>query len=84
MERIHPTLPSKPELIERQEGEYTRHGHLCLIANFFVTTGTVLYSTIGEARTEADFAPHLLNTVASEPTAQWLFVGDQLNTHKSE
>ncbi len=52
VERIHPTLPSKPKLIERQEGEYTRHGYLCLIANFFVTTGTVLYSTIGETRTE--------------------------------
>ena len=84
VERIHPTLPSKPGLMERQEHEYTRHGHLCLIANFFVATGTVLYSTIGETRTEADFAQHIRHTIASDPTAQWLFVVDQLNTHKSE
>lgn len=84
LERKHETLPSKPGLVERQEHEYIRHGHLCLIANFFVATGRVQYSTVGETRTEEDFDVHIRNTIASDPDGQWLFIVDQLNTHMSE
>ena len=49
-----------------------------------MATGRVLYSTIGQTRTEDDFDAHIRNTVASDPDGQWLFVVDQLNTHMSE
>ena len=84
LERIHPTLPTRPGLIERIEFEYKRHGALCLMANFEVATGKVLTPTIGPTRTEEDFAAHIARTVATDPEAPWVFVVDQLDTHKSE
>ena len=34
LERLHPSLPMRPSLIERhEEHEYVRHGTRCLIAN---------------------------------------------------
>ena len=84
VERAHDTLASAPGFVVRQEHEYIRHGHLCLIANFFVATGCVVHSSITETRTEADFDAHIRTTVASDPDAQWLFIVDQLNTHMSE
>lgn len=72
--------------VERQEYEYIRHGTChCLIANWQVATGTVLTPTLRAAtRNEADFAAHIAQTIASDPKAGWIFILDQLNTHKSE
>lgn len=84
LERIHPTLPTRPGLIERQEFEYKRHGTLCLIANLDVVTGKVIAPSIGPTRTEDDFAAHIARTIDTDPDAPWVFVVDQLNTHKSE
>jgi len=84
LERAAPTLPMQPGLVERPEYEYIRHGTQCLIANFDVATGEVVAPTIGPSRTEADFAVHIAKTVATDPEAPWLFIVDQLNTHKSE
>ena len=84
LERLHPTLPSRQGLSERLEFEYVRHGTLCLIANFDVATGQAILPTIGTSRTEQDFATHIDRTVAADPGATWIFVLDQLNTHKSE
>ena len=83
LERLHETKPGRPGLVERVEFEYIRHGTLCLIANFDVVTGKVISSTIGPTRTEADFAGHIERTVATDPDAQWIFVADQLDTHRS-
>jgi len=47
LERIAPTKPTRPGLIERVEFEYIRHGTLCLTANFEVATGEVVSYTIG-------------------------------------
>lgn len=69
---------------ERIEFEYTRHGTLTLIGNFEVTTGELLTPTIGPTRTEADFAGHIEQTVATDPGASWIFVADNLNIHCSE
>lgn len=66
------------------EFEYKRHGTLCLIANFDVVTGKAISPTIGSTRTEEDFVAHIARTVDREPDATWVFVADQLNTHKSE
>lgn len=71
-------------MTERIEFEYRRHGTLCLIANFEVATGHVIESTIGPTRTEEDFSAHIERTIDTDPNAPWIFVVDQLNTHKSE
>jgi transposase len=84
LERAAPTLPMQPGLVERPEYEYLRHGTQCLIANFDVATGEVVAPTVGPSRTEEDFAGHIAHTIATDPEAPWLFIVDQLNTHKSE
>jgi len=83
LERIHPTHPAKPGQVERVEFEYERHGTQALIANFEVATGKVIFPTIQETRTEVDFLAHIQQTVKSKPQDTWIFVADQLNTHKS-
>ena len=84
LERAAPTLPMKPDLVERPEYEYLRHGTQGLLANFDVATGAVVAPTIAPSRTEEDFAAHIARTIATDPEAPWLFIVDQLNTHKSE
>ena len=84
LERLHPLLAMRPGKIERQEFEYERHGTQCLIANFAVATGQVLAPSVGPTRTEADFAAHIAQTIATDAGAAWIFVVDQLNTHQSE
>jgi transposase len=84
LERLRPTLPPRPGLAERREFEYVRHGTLCLIANFDVATGRSLAPTLGPTRTEADFAAHIARTIDTDPAGGWVFVADQLNTHRSE
>ena len=84
LERLHPTLPLQPGLVERREFEYVRHGTQSLIANFEVATGQIITPSLGPTRTEADFAAHIAQTVATDPQAPWVFVVDQLNIHQSE
>jgi hypothetical protein len=84
LERIAPTklmIASKPARIEF---EYERHGTLTLIGNFRVTTGELIAPSIGPTRTEADFASHIEQTMATDPGASWVFVADNLNIHCSE
>jgi len=47
-------------------------------------TGKAIMPTIGPTRTEEDFVTHIAQTVDTDPDATWVFVVDQLNTHKSE
>jgi len=88
LERSYPTHPAKPygnkTKPELREHEYERHGTLCLIADFMVATGEIIAPTLGPTRTEKDFLSHIKQTVAADPGAQWIFIADQLNTHKSE
>jgi transposase len=84
LERLHPTLPMQAGKPERREFEYIRRGTQTLIASFEVATGKVLTPTVGETRTEEDFAEHVKRNIETDPQAQWIFVADQLNTHKSE
>lgn len=83
-ERAHQTLPMKPGRIEYQEFEYKRHGTCCLIANFEVATGKIICPTLGATRTEKDFEKHIQQTLDTDPEADWIFIVDQLNTHRSE
>ena len=84
LERIAPSKAMIAGKCQRIEFEYARHGTLCLIGNLVVTTGELLRPTIGPTRTEADFASHIEQTVASDPAGSWVFVVDNLNIHGSE
>jgi hypothetical protein len=83
LERIHPDHALSKGKLELHEFEHTRHGTQTLIANFEVATGKVISPTLGDTRTEDDFVAHIQATVATDPDAQWVFIADQLNTHKS-
>ena len=73
-----------PQICQRIEFEYTRHGTLSLIGNMEVTTGELISPSIGPTRTEPDFASHIERTVDTDPKASWVFVVDNLNIHCSE
>jgi transposase len=84
LERIAPEKAMIAGKCQRIEFEYTRHGTLCLIGSFEVTTGELLRPTIGATRTESDFAGHIERTMAADPEGSWVFVVDNLNIHCSE
>lgn len=84
LERAHPTRPMSSGTEERMEFEYVRKGTQCLIANFQVATGRIVSPTVGPTRTEPDFSNHIARTISEDPEAHWIFITDQLNTHKSE
>lgn len=84
LERKHSTKPTKPGLVERREFEYIRHGTQCLMVNFQVATGQIIAPSIGPTRTERDFVDHIAQAVTIHPEKEWIFIVDQLNTHKSE
>ena len=49
-----------------------------------MVTGKAILPSIGPTRTEEDFAAHIGQTIDTDPDGTWIFVLDQLNTHKSE
>lgn len=82
LERV--ITPMQPGQVERQDHSYERHGTQCLIANFEIATGKIISPTVGDTRKEEDFVNHIKATIHSDTKASWIFVVDQLNTHKSE
>ena len=78
------TTAMKPDQPARQDTEYTRHGTQCLIANLEIATGRVLSPTVKDTRKEEDFVDHIRQTLKTAPDEEWVFIVDQLNTHKSE
>jgi DDE superfamily endonuclease len=78
-----PTKPMRPGQIERREVEYQRHGTQVLLGNFEVATGEVIAPTVQQTRGEVDFANHIEQTIATDPSAGWIFVADNLTTHVS-
>ena len=84
LERAAPTKHTAPRHVEKREFEYIRHGTTCLTANFDIVTGKIVTPTLGPTRDEKDFGLHILHTIASDPTARWVFVVDNLTTHLSE
>lgn len=79
-----PTMLCKPGQPERREFEYKRNGTQVLTANFEVATGAVISPTIEDTRKEEQFAGHIERTINIHPDCKWIFIVDQLNTHKSE
>ncbi|MFK7948121.1 MAG: transposase [Saprospiraceae bacterium] len=84
LERQHPTMPMKIGQVEKREFNYIRHGTQVLIGNLEIATGKSIAPTVGDTRTEKDFATHIEQTIATDEQATWWFILDQLNTHKSE
>lgn len=84
LERAYPNKPVKKGSVEKIEHEYSRNGTLTLIGSLDIASGELITSSIGPTRNEIDFATHVSNTINTAPDANWIFVMDQLNTHKSE
>jgi len=82
-QRIHPSQPPELGQLERLEFEYLRHGTQSLIASWHVAQGQVLTPSIDLTRNEFDFANHLAQVIETNPEQEWVFIVDQLNTHKS-
>ena len=76
-----PPMPGKPALMEF---EYIRHGTTTLIGFFDVATGKAIAPYLNPTRTEEDYAAAVRALVETDPLAQWVFINDGLNTHKSE
>ena len=84
IERNAPDKPAQPDSVAKQEFEYTRHGTTTLTAGLDVVTGKIVCPTLEQTRTEPEFVSHIGRTVDTDPTAEWIFVVDCLNTHMSE
>lgn len=84
LQRKYPDKPMQPGRVKLLEHDYIRHGTQALIANLEVATGQCVAPSIGDTRKEGDFVAHIEQTVALDPKGIWIFIVDQLNTHKSE
>ena len=84
LERKYPDKPMQPGHTRLLEHEYIRHGTQALIANLEVATGQCVAPSVGDTRKEGDFVAHIEQTVGLDPEGVWIFIVDQLNTHKSE
>lgn len=82
-ERAYADHPMSSGKVKLQEFEYIRHGACCLIANWNVALGQVVSPSLLPSRQEFDFANHIARTIETNPEAGWVFLVDQLNTHKS-
>ena len=83
LEREHETIPMVAGKGEKREFNYIRHGTQVLTGTLDVATGKMLLPTIADTRTEEDFLDHIKRTVATDMSAPWILMMDQLNTHKS-
>ena len=81
IERNAPDKPVQPGSVAKQEFEYTRHGTTTLTAGLDVVTGMIVCPTLEATRTEPEFVAHIARTVDTDPTAEWIFIVDNLNTH---
>lgn len=84
LERNAPDKPVQPGGVTQQEFEYTRHGTTTLTAGLDVVTGRIVSPTLEATRTEPEFVDHVARTVSVDPTGEWIFIVDNLNTHASE
>jgi transposase len=83
-QRRAPTKRPLPGQIAKIECQYNRHGTLSLTGSWDVVAGQMIQTTIDETRNAKDFAAHIKRTVATDPSSNWIFVADNLNTHYSE
>lgn len=84
IERKAPDKTVQPGSVSKQEFEYSRHGTTTLTAGLDVVTGRIVAPTLEATRTEPEFVAHIARTVSIDPTGEWVFIVDNLNTHTSE
>lgn len=82
IERPEPNMAVRSGDIEKCEHEYVRHGTQNLMGSFEVATGKV-YGELLDTRANEDFLNFIKNRVSNDPQGEWVFIVDQLNTHKS-
>ena len=83
LERLHPTLPLRPGLVERQEFEYLRHGTVDLFAAFEVGTGEV-FAQCYPRHTNLEFRHFLRALRARDPDRRWHLSVDNASYHKKQ
>ena len=83
LERLHPAKPMRPGQPEKQEFEYRRHGTRTLIASLEVATGRVIAPSLGATHKNEDFIAHVEGVAATNPDVEWVFILDNLDTHRS-
>jgi transposase len=83
LERLHPTLPLRPGLVERQEVEYVRQGTVDLFAAFAVGTGEVC-APCYRRHTTLEFRPFLRALRARAPDSRWHLSVDTAGFHQKQ
>ena len=83
LEHIY-TSPVEPGFAARVDVNYKRHGTTTLTGFLDVITGHMYNGNLGPTRTEEDLVNAVRKIVAMNPDKKHIFVGDNLNTHKSE
>lgn len=73
-ERRSETKLPRPGHTAQAEFPDTRHGTVCVTGNGHVVRGQLLAATISETRDNQDFARHIEQTIATDPSAGWVFV----------
>lgn len=84
IERNAPDKPAQPGRVAKPEFEDTRHGTTTRTAGLDVVTGRIVGPTLEATRTEPEFVAPITRTVDTDPDAEWIFLVDCLNTHRSE
>jgi len=82
-EHAHPTHQMELGKPFAKEYEYELYCTQALIANFEVTFVQILNPTVGDTLTYDDFVNHIITTVETDHQGSFLFICDQLNTHKA-
>ncbi len=72
----------RPGDLEKYEHEYIRHGTQNLMASLDVASGMVSGELL-DNRGNEDFLNFIKKRIATDSQGQWIFIADQLNTHKS-
>lgn len=83
-EHKNPKIPMTEGQPEKIDPEYIRHGTTGMIISYHVATGEVVMPMVRTTRKEEDFAEHIADVVSEDPHGKYIFVLDNLNTHKSE
>lgn len=83
LERLHPTLPMKPGMIERREFEYRRHGVVDLFAAMDVRTGKV-FGQCYKRHSNVEFRHYLRAMRARDPESRWDLIMDNASYHTKE
>jgi transposase len=81
--RLHPPLPSRPGLVERQEFEYIRHGVVDLFAAFDVGTGEV-FAPCHYRHTNLELRHFLRALRVRDPDSRWHLILDNASYHKKQ